>query len=90
MKEKIGITSVSRVGMRRVVPAWEFRHLRVWAGARIGGGAVLTVCGVLTLSFGGHNAKTFGWAAAFLTGAALSFAAGCREWTIDPHGTDPA
>jgi hypothetical protein len=31
-------TTPSRTGMRRVFPPWEYRHLRAWAAARIGGG----------------------------------------------------
>jgi hypothetical protein len=75
-------TTPSRTGMRRVFPPWEYRHLRAWAGARIGGGIVCTVCGVLTLSFGGSDGTTYGWAAVFMGGAALAFAAGYWELTI--------
>ena len=69
-------TTPSRTGMRRVFPPWEYRHLRAWAAARIGGGMVCAVCGILTLSFGGSDGTTYGWAALFLGGAALAFVAG--------------
>ncbi len=71
-----------RTGMRRLIPPWEYRHLRAVAGARIDGGIVLAVCGVLTLSFGGADWKTYGWAALFLAAAAVAFAAGYWELTI--------
>ncbi len=42
----------------------------------------MTVCGVLTLAFGGSDAKTYGWAALFLVPAALNFAFGYWQITI--------
>jgi hypothetical protein len=71
-----------RTGMRRIIPPWEFRHLRVWGGARIVGGIVLVVVGVLTLTFGGNDSTTYGWAAAWLALAALALAGGLWEMTI--------
>jgi hypothetical protein len=71
-----------RTGWRRVFPRWEFRHLRIWATARIGGGVVATVCAILTLSFGGSDAATYGWAAFFLAIAAIAFAVGYWQLTI--------
>lgn len=71
-----------RTAMRRLIPPWEYRHLRAFAGARIGGGIVLAICSVLTLSFGGAEGKTYGWAALFLGAAALACAAGYWELTI--------
>jgi sugar phosphate permease len=65
-----------------MIPRWEFRHLRVWGGARMAGGVVLTACSVLTLSFGGKDAKTYRWAVAFLAAAALNFAGGLWELAI--------
>jgi signal transduction histidine kinase len=67
---------------RVLIRSWEYRHLRWWAGLRIGGGVALTVCGVLTLSFGGSGTKTYGWAAWFLLAAALNFAFGYWQITI--------
>ncbi len=75
-------TIALRTGARRVIPRREFRHLHAWARARIGGGVVLTACSLLTLFFGGNEAKTYGWALAFLVLAALNFAAGFWELTI--------
>ena len=51
---------------RLLIRSWEYRHMRAWAGFRIGGGVALTTCGVLTLAFGGPDRKTYGWAALFL------------------------
>jgi hypothetical protein len=67
---------------RKLIRSWEYRHLRFWGGLRIGGGITLTVCGLLTLSFGGSDTKTYGWAAFFLVPAALNFAFGCWQMTI--------
>ena len=64
--------SPPRSGMRRIISPWEYRHLRAWAGARIASGTVLAGLGVVTLSFGGNDLKTYGWAAAFLAAAAVS------------------
>jgi hypothetical protein len=65
---------------RILIRSWEYRHLRFWAGLRIGGGLALTACGVLTLAIGGSSAKTYGWAVWFLAAAALNFAFG--SWQI--------
>jgi hypothetical protein len=67
---------------RILIRPWEYRHLRLWAGLRIGGGITLTVCGVLTLTFGGSDRKTYGWAALFLTQAALTLGFGYWQLTI--------
>ena len=74
--------SPPRSGMQRLIPPWEYRHLRAWAGARIAGGTVLAGLGVVTLSFGGNDSKTYGWTAFWLVLAALAFAAGYWEMTI--------
>lgn len=71
-----------RTGMRRLIPPWEYRHLRAFASARIAAGIVLAVCGLLTLVFGGADGKTYGWAALFLGAAVLACAAGYWELTI--------
>ena len=75
-------TTALRTGLRRVFPPWEYRHLRAWAAARIGGSVVLAACGALTLSRGGPDGTTYGWAAAFLGLGALAFAGGYWELTI--------
>ncbi len=82
MNAQIHGASALRVGVRRVIPRWEFHHLRALGYARVGGGLVLTTCSLLTISFGGRDAKTYGWAVAFLVLAALSFAGGLWELTI--------
>jgi len=71
-----------RTGARRVIPRWEFGHLRALGYARIGAGLVLTACGVLTLAHGGSGAKAYGWAAFFLLLAALNLAGGIWELRI--------
>lgn len=78
-------TSGVRTGARRVIPRREFRHLRAWGGARVAGGGVLTVCGLLTLFLGGRDAKTYAWATAFLLLAAANLAAGV--WELRVAGT---
>jgi hypothetical protein len=67
----------SRTGMRRVLPPWEFRHLRAWASARIAGGIALVGLGALMLAY-----ASYGWAAFWLVLAALAFAGGCCELAI--------
>jgi hypothetical protein len=71
-----------RTGVRRVIPRREFRHLRAWGTARVGGGVVLSACSILTLSFGRHDPKAYRWAGAFLVLAALNVAGGLWELTI--------
>ncbi len=71
-----------RTGIRRIIPPWEFRHLRVWAGVRIAGGLVLVVIAVVTLAVGGNDSRTYGWAAAALVLAALALTGGYWEMTI--------
>ena len=82
MDAQNGNTSPPRTGMRRLIPPWEYRHLRAFAGAHIGGSIVSAICGVLTLSFGGADGKTYGWAALFLGAAVLACVAGYWELTI--------
>ena len=76
----------ARTGLRRLIPSWEFSHLRAWGSVRIAGGVVLAVCGVLTLTFGGNDGKTYGWTAFWLVLAALGFAAGSWELSIARSG----
>lgn len=76
-----------RTGARRLIPRWEFSHLRVLGYARIGGALVLTTCGLLTVVFGGSDAKTYGWAAVFLSFAALNLAGGLWELRIYRSGS---
>ena len=65
---------------RVLIRSWEYRHLRLMGGLRIGGGVTLTVCGVLTLTFGGSDRKTYGFAALFLVPAAVAL--GFGYWQI--------
>ena len=76
-----------RTGARRLIPRWEFGHLRVLGYARIGGALALTTCGLLTLAFGGSVAKTYGWAAFFLFFAGLNLAGGIWELRIYRSGS---
>jgi hypothetical protein len=82
METPLGTTTFWRSGLKRLIPPWERRHLRVFACLRLAGGLVSAVCGVLTLSFGGADGKTYGWAALFLVLAALTFAGGYGELTV--------
>lgn len=68
--------SPPRAGMRRILPPWEYRHLRAFARVRIVAGVVLIGLGFVTLGFGGSDSKTYIWALAFLAAgtAQLSFA----------------
>jgi hypothetical protein len=69
-------------GMRRLIMPWERRHLRFFARGRMAGGIVSAVCGLLTLSFGGSDRKTYGWAAFFLANAAANIAGGYWQLTV--------
>jgi len=80
--------SSSRSGIRRIIPPWEYRHLRASAGVRITGGIVLTGLGIVTLMGGGNDAKTYGWTAAFLVPAAANLA--FARWELTIAGSGPA
>jgi hypothetical protein len=71
-----------RSGIRRIISPWEYRHLRFWAGVRIGAGIVLVGLGVVTLGFGGNDWKTAAWTLAFLAMAAANVAFAYWEITI--------
>jgi len=75
--------SPPRSGMQRLISPWEYRHLRFWACVRIGAGIVLVGLGVVTLSFGGNDWKTYGWTAFWLVFAALQFSVAHWELSID-------
>lgn len=75
-------TSPPRSGMRLIISPWEYRHLRAWAGVRIASGIVLAGLGVVTLSFGGNDWKTYGWTTAFLAAAAANLAFAYWELSI--------
>ena len=82
MNEVVEPAMALRTGARRLIPRWEFGHLRALGYARIGGAMVLTTCGLLTLGFGGSDAKTYGWAAFFFIVAELNLAGGIWELRI--------
>ena len=65
-----------RPGMQRLIVPWEYHHLRGFGVTRIVGASVAAVAGILTLSFGGSDPKTYVWAAFFLVLAALNLAGG--------------
>ena len=66
--------SPPRSGMRLIIAPWEYRHLRPWARVHGGGGIVSAGLGVVTLSFGGSDWKTYGWTMVFLAIAAANLA----------------
>lgn len=74
--------SPARSGLRLIISPWEYRRLRLWAGVRTGGAIVAAGLGVITLIFGGNDAKTYGWAALFLAIAAANLAFARWELTI--------
>lgn len=75
-------TTRPRTGASHLIRPWEYRHLRAVAGARIAGGVVQIGLGVITLSFGGHNRKTYGWTAFWLLMGVLNLAGGAWEMTV--------
>jgi hypothetical protein len=66
--------SPPRSGARRLISPFEYRRPRAWARVRVASGAVLVGASAATLSFGGADAKTYGWATAFLAMGAAQFA----------------
>jgi signal transduction histidine kinase len=67
---------------RILIRSWEYRHLRFWAGVRTGAGVVAAGLGVVTLSFGGNDWKTYGWTMVFLAAGAANLAFGYWETNI--------
>ena len=67
---------------RILIRSWEYRHLRFWAGVRIGAGVALVGLGFITLVGGSFTAKAIAWAAFFLVVAALQFTVGYWYTTI--------
>ena len=67
---------------RILIRSWEYRHLRLWAGYRIGIGIILVGLGVVTLAFGGNDWKTYGFTMMFLAAAAANLALGYWQITI--------
>jgi hypothetical protein len=75
-------TSPSRSRRRLIISPMEYRHLRPFGRVRIASGIVLTGLSGLTLSFGGNDRKTYGWASVFLAGAAGNLAYGYWDLKI--------
>jgi hypothetical protein len=78
-------TSPPRSGLRLIISPVEYRHLRALGRVRIASAIVLTGLGVVTLSFGGKDRKTYAWAIWFLGGAAANAAYGYWELSIAPE-----
>jgi hypothetical protein len=74
--------SPPRSGMRLIISPCEYRRLRAWAGVRMASGIALAGLGVVTLSFGGNDWKTYGWTMAFLAAAAADLAFAYWELSI--------
>jgi hypothetical protein len=68
--------------MQRLIPAFEYRHLRGVGWARLVGGGVAAAVGVACLWYGGY-----GWAAFFLVLSALLLLVGNWYLTIARHKT---
>jgi hypothetical protein len=71
-----------RSGTQRLIPAFEYRHLRGLGFARLIGGSVAAVVGVACLWYGGY-----GWAAFFLVLGALLLLVGNWYLAIARHKT---
>jgi hypothetical protein len=69
--------SPPRPRMHRLIPPWEYRHLRFSGTTRLAGGSVAAFAGVMCLRY-----RAYGWAAFFLVLAALNLAGGCWFLTI--------
>jgi hypothetical protein len=72
-----------RPGLQRLINPIEYRHIRGFGVARIVGGIVAAVPGLICLSYG-----VYGWAAFFLVLAALNLAGG--YWFLTIAGSAPA
>ena len=70
-------TTPPRTGMRRIIPRFEYRHLRGFGVTRIAGGSVQAAAGLICLAYG-----VYGWAAFFLVIAGLNLAGGYWDITI--------
>jgi hypothetical protein len=65
-----------------MIASWEYRRLRASAGVRIAIAIVLVVLGLVTLSFGGNDSKTYGWTIALLAAAVAHAAFAAWELSI--------
>ena len=82
--------SPARSGARRIISPWEYRHLRFSAGLRTGGGIALAGLALVTLAFGGDDAKTYGWALVFLLPGLANLAFAAWELVIARSQADSA
>ena len=69
--------SPPRPGTHRLIPPWEYRHLRASGVTRIAGGCVAVTAGAVCLSYG-----VYGWAAFFLVLGTLNLAGGAWYLSI--------
>jgi hypothetical protein len=70
--------SPPRTGLQRLIAPYEYRHLRFFGSARIAGGAVAAIAGVICLAY-----DAYGWAAFFLVLGALNLAGGSWFLNVD-------
>ena len=66
-----------RTGLQRIINPWEYRHLGFSGAARIAGGTVAAVAGIICLGY-----SVWGWAAFFLVIAALNYGGGAWYLSI--------
>jgi hypothetical protein len=70
--------SPPRTGLQRLIAPYEYRHLRFFGSARIAGGTVAAIAGVICLAY-----DAYGWAAFFLVLGALNLAGGSWFLNVD-------
>jgi hypothetical protein len=70
--------SPPRTGLQRLIAPYEYRHLRFFGSARIAGGTVAAIAGVICLAY-----NAYGWAAFFLVLGALNLAGGSWFLNVD-------
>lgn len=75
--------------LMRLIPSWEYRHLRLAAGVRFAGGGFNLGVGLVLVSLGRkagtdrERRKCYGWATWFLVHAALLFVGGYLDSIAD-------
>jgi hypothetical protein len=86
----------SRSGLHRLIRPWEYRHLRVAAGVRLGGGGFSVGLAAVLLSLGRkaetceERRKCLRWAAWFLVSGALQLFGGVLDLTALRPAPSPA
>jgi hypothetical protein len=73
----VALGSPARSGLQRVIPPWEYRHLRAWARVNFGRALVLGILGLIVLPY------AWRWAMLPLATAAVLLAFGGWEMAID-------